>query len=113
MKSPGRVREPIQVYLDASDRALLDSVAGQSSQSRAEVIRIAIRRLAEELPRAERPGASLATLVGALDGARDVPRDLAARHDAYLYGTPEPARERKVGEGERRVPGKSARKRPS
>ncbi|MFI5243705.1 MAG: ribbon-helix-helix protein, CopG family [Gemmatimonadales bacterium] len=94
LKNLGRVREPIQVYLDASDRALLDSFAGQSSQSRAEVIRIAIRRLAEELPRAKRPGASLATLVGALDAARDVPRDLAARHDEYLYGTRRPARKR-------------------
>ena len=46
---------------------------------------MALRRLAADLPAAERPGAGLASLVGALDAAPDVPADLAARHDEYLY----------------------------
>jgi hypothetical protein len=90
-----RVREPIQVYLDPADRALLDSVAEQSSLPRSEVLRIGLRRLAADLPRAERPGASFSLLVGSLDAARDVPPDLAERHDEYLYAVPARVRERK------------------
>jgi hypothetical protein len=93
VKKPGKIREPVQVYLDPGDRALLDAVAQRASLPRSEVLRVALRRLAADLPRAERPGASLGSLVGALDSARGVPRDLAARHDAYLYSTPaRPAR---------------------
>ena len=90
-----RIREPVQVYLDPADRALLDAVAKSSAQPRSEVLRVALRRLAADLPRAERPGASFSLLVGALDAAMDVPRDLAARHDDYLYAVPARVRERK------------------
>lgn len=83
--SAARVREPVQVYLDRPDRALLDTVAARTALPRSEVLRVALRRMAAELPDAERPGASLGTLMGALDKAPGVPRDLAARHDEYLY----------------------------
>lgn len=92
---PRRVREPVQVYLDVSDRALLDAVAERSALPRSEVLRVALRRLAADLPRAERPGASFSLLVGSLDAASAVPRDLAARHDDYLYASPARVRERK------------------
>ena len=82
---PGRVREPVQVYLDERDRALLDAVAERAAVPRSEVLRMALRRLAAELPAAERPGAGLASLVGSLDASPAVPADLAARHDEYLY----------------------------
>ena len=82
---PGRVREPVQVYLDERDRALLDAVAERAAVPRSEVLRMALRRLAADLPAAERPGAGLASLVGALDASPNVPTDLAARHDEYLY----------------------------
>ncbi len=95
---PKRVREPIQVYLDEHDRALLDAAAKRADLPRSEVLRIALRRLAAELPGAARPGASLATLIGALDSAKDVPRDLAEHHDDYLYPWPA-AKARKVAEG--------------
>ena len=85
MVKPGRVREPVQVYLDARDRALLDAVAERVAVPRSEVLRMALRRMAAELPAADRPGASLSSLVGALDTARGVPADLAVRHDEYLY----------------------------
>jgi hypothetical protein len=88
----GRVREPVQVYLDRSDRALLKAVAERAALPASEVLRVALRRLAAELPSSDRPGASLLSLVGALDGARSVPRDLAARHDEYLYSKPVPPR---------------------
>jgi hypothetical protein len=79
------VREPVQVYLDDRDRALLDAAAARTALPRAEVLRIALRRLAAELPGARGPGAALPALIGALDAADDVPPDLAARHDDYLY----------------------------
>jgi hypothetical protein len=83
--SVASVKEPVQVYLDPPDRALLESVAARTALPRSEVLRVALRRMAAELPDAERPGASLGALMGALDEAPGVPRDLAARHDEYLY----------------------------
>jgi hypothetical protein len=61
-----------------------------------EVLRVALRRLAADLPESDRPGASLSLLVGALDGVGGVPRDLAGRHDDYLYGKPPRARKKKA-----------------
>jgi hypothetical protein len=95
-KAARRVREPVQVYLDERDRALLEQLAERTSLSRAELLRLGVRRLADEMLADTRPGASLDVLVGALDVA-DVPRDLAARHEDYLYGDdsggePSPAR---------------------
>ncbi|HEX4931648.1 MAG TPA: ribbon-helix-helix protein, CopG family [Gemmatimonadaceae bacterium] len=83
--TPRRVREPVQAYLESDDAELLASLAERMSVSKAEVIRQGIRRLAQELELAQRPGAGLSALVGSLDAAPDVPTDLAARHDEYLY----------------------------
>lgn len=85
MAKPRKVREPVQVYLDDHDRALLDDAAARTALPRAEVLRIALRRLAADLPGTRRPGTALPALIGVLDTADDVPRDLAARHDEYLY----------------------------
>lgn len=82
---PRRVREPVQAYLEADDSELLASLAERLSISKAEVIRQGIRRMAQELELAQRPGAGLSGLLGSLDAASDVPTDLAARHDEYLY----------------------------
>ena len=56
--STAHVRAPIQVYLDRPDRALLETVAARTALPRSEVLRVALRRMAAELPDAERPGAS-------------------------------------------------------
>jgi hypothetical protein len=80
-----RVREPVQAYLDAPDAELLAQLAERTSSSKAEVIRQAIRRMAREIELASRPGAGLDALTGSLDAAADLPSDLAARHDEYLY----------------------------
>ncbi len=82
---PKRVREPVQAYLEADDSQLLTALSEHLSLSKAEVIRLGIRRLAQELELAQRPGVGVSALVGALDGSVDVPSDLAARHDEYLY----------------------------
>ena len=86
MPSPTRkVREPVQAYLDRADADLLQSLAERTAQSKAEVIRQSIRRMAQELELASRPGAGLSALVGSFDDVIDLPADLAARHDEYLY----------------------------
>jgi predicted transcriptional regulator len=84
-----KVREPVQAYLDSADATLLGELAERTSSSKAEVIRQAIRRLAQELDLESRPGAGISGLMGALDSAGEVPPDLAMRHDEYLYGDPE------------------------
>lgn len=88
-RSPRRVREPVQVYLESADKELLDRLAERTSLSRAELLRRGLRRLAAELHEHAVPGHSLATLVGALGKHPDIPTDLAARHEEYLYPPPE------------------------
>jgi len=91
---PRRVREPVQAYLEHDDSRLLADLSERLALPKAEVIRLGIRRLAQDLELAQRPGAGVSALIGALDGVSDVPADLAARHDAYLYaeGAAAPAR---------------------
>ena len=45
---PGKVREPIQVYLDRGERATLDRLARELDVSRAEVLRRALGVLREQ-----------------------------------------------------------------
>jgi hypothetical protein len=85
-----KVREPVQAYLDSADATLLEELAERLSSSKAEVIRQAIRRLAQELDLESRPWAGILGLKGALDSvASALSSDLAQRHDEYLYGDPE------------------------
>jgi hypothetical protein len=81
------VREPVQVYLDERDRSLLEELAARSALSRAELLRLGLRRLSAEMLTDSKPGGSLDSLIGVLDEAPGLPRDLAAKHDDYLYGT--------------------------
>jgi hypothetical protein len=94
-EKPRRVREPVQAYLESSDVELLEELAQNTSWSKAEVIRQGIRRLAQEMDLAKRPGAGLPGLIGALDSAAEVPPDLAARHDEYLYTDDETSKTRR------------------
>lgn len=80
---PKSVREPVQVYLDASDREVLDRAADASGLPRAEVLRRGLRRFAAELLADESP--ALSFLERAADQARgDTPSDAAERHDELL-----------------------------
>ena len=88
-KSERRVREPIQVYLEPADRDLLEQVVRATGLSRAEILRRGLRRVADEALTERAPGWSLDRLVGAMGGASDLPKDLAERHDEYLYGSQE------------------------
>ena len=80
------VREPVQVYLDAADRALLEDVARRTGLARAEILRRGLRSVAVRLLAERAPGWSFQRLVGALGDDPTLPRDLAERHDDYLYG---------------------------
>ncbi len=84
-KSPNRVREPVQVYLDQDDRDLLLAAAKRSALPQTEILRRGLRRVAAELLVEHEPGSSLNQLIGSLGSADDIPTDLAARHEAYLY----------------------------
>ena len=89
LKSPRRVREPVQVYLDPADRALLQEIAARTALPQTEILRRGLRRLAAELTD-NPPGASLDRLIGSLGQAEDLPADLAVRHDEYLYPPEDP-----------------------
>lgn len=76
------VREPIQVYLDRSERAELDRLATKLGVSRAEVLRRGIQAVA---------GAQARSVYDAMDRLigtdfPGAPIDLAERHDDYLAG---------------------------
>lgn len=87
---PKKVHEPVQAYLDSADAALLEELAERMSSSKTEVIRRAIRRLAQALDFETRPWTGITSLKGALDSAGSgPPSDLASRHDEYLYRHPE------------------------
>jgi hypothetical protein len=76
------VREPIQVYLDADERAMLDRVAGETGLSRAEVLRRGLRSYAVE------QGAGRSPMLEFMEWMKqqdfDLPADLSERHDDYL-----------------------------
>lgn len=77
----------------ADDKALLDQLAEETSLSRAELLRRGLRRLAADLRSARAPGRSLDDLIGALGTAAEIPADLSAHHEDYLYPAPDADRE--------------------
>jgi hypothetical protein len=83
---PRDAREPVQVYLDAADRDLLERLVRRTGLSKAELLRRGLRQLGVLEIAEHAPGWSLDTLTGSLGDAATLPADLAASHDAYLYG---------------------------
>jgi hypothetical protein len=82
-KKPGKVSEPIQVYLTPADRAMLDRVATAEGVSRAEVLRRGIRKLNADVLGDEHP--VLKHIREMVEGPwLDGPNDMAERHDHYL-----------------------------
>jgi hypothetical protein len=77
---PRRVREPIQVYLNVDERALLDRVAAETGLSRAEILRRGLRQFAAEQAGGRSPMLEFMESLGDLD----LPPDLSERHDDYL-----------------------------
>lgn len=81
-KRPRAVREPIQVYLDADERAILDRVAEATGLSRAEVLRRGLRTYAAEQSAGGSPMLEFMKWMERQDF--DLPADLSERHDDYL-----------------------------
>jgi hypothetical protein len=77
--SPGRVREPVQVYLEADDSSLLARLAASTGLSKAEVMRRGMRAFAREQD-LESPMLRFV----AENAAGDWPSGVAADHDAVL-----------------------------
>lgn len=78
-KKTPRVREPLQVYLDPDERALLDRLARQTGLSRAEILRRGLKSFA-----IEHGGKS--PMLEFMDSLKDAefPPDMGERHDDYL-----------------------------
>ena len=78
------VREPVQVYLTQTDRAMLDNVAKKSGLSRAEVLRRGLRRFGAEVLEEDNPVLTFLDEMTKAEWPRDMPDDVAERHDHYL-----------------------------
>lgn len=72
-------KKPLQVYLDRTDRALLERLARQLGLSRAEALRAAVRRWAMDLSAEDDP---VLALIGSVDDP-ELPTDLSVRADEY------------------------------
>ena len=79
LSSPPRVREPVQVYLEADDSSLLARLAAALGLSKAEVMRRGMRALAREQD-IESPMLRFV----AESAAGEWPAGVAADHDAVL-----------------------------
>lgn len=84
VRRPKVVREPIQVYLDRGERAILDRVAGETGLSRTEVLRRGLRRFAIEQQKGLGPMERFMRELAASAWPADTPRDLGLNHDKYL-----------------------------
>lgn len=87
-KKSDRVREPVQVYLDAPDRELLEALRARTGLPRTELLRRGLRRLADGVLTERKPGWSFDVLDGAMGDDPDIPTDLSVRHAEYLYAPP-------------------------
>ncbi|CAN5403407.1 hypothetical protein BH09GEM1_BH09GEM1_34850 [soil metagenome] len=83
-KKPKRVREPVMVYLDERDRALLESVVAKTGLARTELLRRGLRQIASQELGETSAGSAFEFLVDSASD-QDVPADLSARPDHYLY----------------------------
>lgn len=78
------VKEPIQVYLDRDDRAILDRASAAAGLSRAEVLRRGLRSFAAQQQRGIGPVERFMRGLAASEWPVDTPTDLGLNHDTYL-----------------------------
>jgi len=78
-----QVREPIQIYVAAEERQLLDALALDTGLSRAEILRRGLKIFASQ--RASEPGPMQRVLESLQDA--DWPADIARDHDRHLADT--------------------------
>ena len=84
-KKPKRVREQVMVYLTAQDRALLERLVQHTGLARTELLRQGLYQLASRSLATAKPGSAIEHLIESAS-TQDVPPDLSARADDYLYG---------------------------
>ena len=77
--SPRRVREPVQVYLAADDRDLLNRLVAETGLSKAEILRRGVRSFAKEQQTTSPMLQYLENL-----GDTEAPDGTAVDHDAAL-----------------------------
>ena len=82
-RPPQVVKEPVQVYLDRGDRAILDRVSAEAGLSRAEVLRRGLRSFAAQERRIG-PVEQFMRKLAASEWPADTPSDLGVNHDKYL-----------------------------
>ena len=83
-RPPRVVKEPVQVYLDRGDRAILDRVSAEAGLSRAEVLRRGLRSFAAQQQGGEGPMLRFVRKMAASEWPADTPTDLGLNHDKYL-----------------------------
>jgi hypothetical protein len=76
------VKEPLQIYMAADERRLLDQLSNDTGLSRAEILRQGLRQFAMQRAGGAGP---METLMRSLR-AKPLPRDVAAAHDDHLAG---------------------------
>lgn len=82
-RTPKVVKEPVQVYLDRGDRAILDRVSAAAGLSRAEVLRRGLRSYAAQ-QQGIGPVEQFMRKLAASEWPADTPTDLGLNHDKYL-----------------------------
>jgi hypothetical protein len=84
-KRPKVVREPVMVYLDERDRALLERVVVSTGLARTEVFRQGLRQMAGQAL-GDTPSGSAFEFLADTASDQDVPPDLSVRPDHYFLG---------------------------
>jgi hypothetical protein len=89
-RKPGRVSEPVQVYLAQEDRATLQRLAEQLGLSMSDVIRRALSVLEQNVMDPKNHPAL--RLIGVIDSPdmTPLPYDPAAEHDRFLADVADP-----------------------
>lgn len=82
---PSAVREQVMVYLTEQERALLEQLAETTGLARTELLRRGLYLMASTSLTSGKPGSSMEYLA-ATASDQDVPPDLSANADDYLYG---------------------------
>lgn len=79
-RAPLRLSEPLQIYITADERRMLDTLAAETGLSRAEILRRGLRTFAAEYAGDTGP---MQELLLSLRDAR-WPADIATDHDEHL-----------------------------
>jgi Arc/MetJ-type ribon-helix-helix transcriptional regulator len=83
-KRPKRVSEPVQVYLDYSQRARLEQLANQLQTSMSDVVRRGIEALEEQLSDPGQHPSLRIVGIAELKSEQDIGYDVAREHDRFL-----------------------------